>query len=170
MNLLSKDKNWHVLYTKPRHEKFVESYLSERGTEAFTPKITLRRRWSDRIKEVKEPLFKGYTFARFSLLEKAKIISTPGVVDIIHFNDQYIPVEEATINSLRILVENDLKIDPCPYLKKGDRVTIRRGPFKGFEGYILEKRNKNTTLVISVDAIAASVKCVIDADFVDSAC
>jgi transcription antitermination factor NusG len=159
--------SWYVLYTKPRHEKAVEEQLLKRKIEAFTPKITWRRRWSDRVKLVEEPLFKSYCFARFPLKDKVKIVSQPGVVDVVHFNKQYTTVDGSVISSLKIVAANELKIDPCPYLKNGDRVTVRRGPFKGLEGYIIEKRNKNATLVISIDAIAASVKCVIDADYVD---
>ena len=159
--------NWYVLYTKPKHEKAVEESLLKRKIEAFTPKITLRRRWSDRVKLVEEPLFKSYCFARFLLKDKINIISQPGVIDIVNFNKKYTTVDDAVISSLKIVAANELKTDPCPYLKNGDHITIRRGPFKGLEGYIVEKRNKNATLVVSVDAIAASVKCVIDADYVD---
>ena len=161
--------NWYVLYTKPRHEKFVESQLLQKGIEAFTPKVTLRRRWSDRIKLIQEPLFKSYCFVRFSLKDKVRVVSQQGVVNIVHFNSQYIPVEETVINSLKILTENKIKLDPYPYLKVGDRVLIKRGPLKGVEGFIIEKRNKYTSLVISVDAITSSIQCVVDIDFVDLA-
>lgn len=160
--------NWHVLYTKPRHEKFVESEFLQKGIEAFTPKITLRRRWSDRIKEVQEPLFKGYCFARFPLRQKSWIISQQGVVCVVHFNYQYISVPDSVINSLKIIAENQIKIDPSPYLKIGDKVTIKKGPLKGLEGFVIEKRNKNTTLVVSIDAIASSIQCVVDVDFVEA--
>lgn len=159
--------NWYALYTKSRHEKFVESELLKKGIEAFTPKITLKRRWSDRIRYVEEPIFKSYCFARFCLKDKIRVVSQDGVVTMVHFNNNYIPIQDSVINSLKILIENELKIDPCPYLRVGERVVIRKGPLKGFEGYIIEKRNKNTTLVVSVDAIASSVKCVVDIDFVD---
>ena len=167
-NIGSNDvQRWYVLYTRSRHEKLVESQLLRKGIEAYTPKVTYRRRWSDRMKHVEEPVFRSYCFARFPMVDKRRIISQQGVVNIVHFNNQYVPVEDSVIDSLKILIRNELQIDPCPYLKKGDRVLIKKGPFKGLEGYILEKRNKNTTLVVSVDAIAASVKCVIDSDFVD---
>lgn len=170
MRALYEPLNWYVLYTKPRHEKFVESNLLQKGIEAFTPKMTLRRKWSDRLKLIEEPLFKSYCFAKFALLEdKIKIVSQQGVVNIVHFKEQYIPLEEPVIHSLKTLTLNQIKLDPCPYLKEGERVVIKRGPLKGVEGFIIEKRNKNTTLVISVDAIASSVQCVVDIDFVDLA-
>ena len=165
----SKLFNWYVLYTKGRHEKFVESQLLQKGIEAFTPKVTLRRKWSDRAKLIKEPLFKSYCFARFSLYDKIKLISQQGVVTVVHFKEQYIPVPESVINSLKILTENKVKLDPCPYVKVGNRIVIKKGPLKGVEGFILEKRNRNTSLVVSVDAIASSVQCIVDIDFVDLA-
>jgi len=160
---------WYALYTRSRHEKFVESQLSKKGIEAFTPKITLRRRWSDRVKRVEEPLFKSYCFARFRLKDKKKILAQQGVVNVVNFSGKYVPVPDAVVESIRLMVRNELSIDPCPYVKKGDRIVIRKGPFKGFEGYVIEKRDRNMTLVVSVDAIAASVKCVVDFDLVDLA-
>ena len=158
---------WYTLYTRSRHEKFVEQELLKKGIDAYTPKIKLKRRWSDRIKEVEEPLFKSYCFAKFPLIHKRNVISQQGVVKVVNFSNRYVPVDENVIESLKILVSGELKIDPYPYLSKGDKVTIKKGPFKGLEGYIIEKRNKNTELVVSVDAIMSSIKCVIEADFVD---
>ena len=160
--------NWYALYTKGRHEKFVESQLLKKGIPAFTPKTTLRRKWSDRIKFVEEPLFKSYCFAKFPLRHKTKIVFQEGVVSIVHFNSHYIPVEESVINSLKILIENKLQLDPYPYLKTGDKIVIKRGPLKGLEGFIVEKRNKNTILVVSVDAISSSIKCIVDISFVNA--
>lgn len=159
--------NWYALYTKSRHEKFVESQLLERGIPAFTPKVTLRRKWSDRIKSIEEPLFKSYCFAKFPIQNRIEILSQEGIASIVHFNEHYVPVEESVINSLKILTENKLQLDPYPYLKVGGKVTLKRGPLKGLEGFILEKRNKNTTLVVSVDTIFSSVKCIIDTGYVD---
>jgi len=155
---------WFVLYTRSRHEKFVEKHLTEKGTEAFTPTVLLRKKWSDRVKFIEEPLFKSYCFAKFPLKDKTKIVSEPGVVHIIHFRNQYVPVEDGIIDSLKILVENKVQIDPHPYLKIGKRVRIKRGPLKGVEGYILEKRNKNTSLVISIEALNSSITCNVDID------
>lgn len=44
--------NWYALYTKSRHEKFVESELTNIGIEAFTPTLTIKKRWSDRTKYI----------------------------------------------------------------------------------------------------------------------
>ena len=160
---------WYALYTKSRHEKFVETQLLQKGMEAFTPKITFRKRWSDRTKLVQEPLFKSYCFARFPLGEKTRALRQTGVINIVHFSSQYITVPDSVIHSLKILTENKILFDPCPYIKVGDKVVIKKGPLKGVEGFLVEKRNKNARLVVSVDIIAASVQCIIDNDYVELA-
>ena len=162
-------KKWRVLYIKSRHEKFVENQLLQKEIEAFTPKVNIRRSWSDRIKLIEEPLFKGYCFAKFSLKDKVKILSQPGVAGLVHFNRQYIAVKESVMSSLRILATNDVEVDYHPYLNVGDKVFIKAGPLKGLEGYIIEKRNKSTAIVISVDAIQSSIKFVTDACFAEVA-
>jgi len=162
-------KRWRVLYTKSRHEKFVENQLLQKEIEAFTPKVNIRRRWSDRIRLIEEPLFRGYCFAKFSLKDKVKIVSQPGVAGLVHFNRQYIAVAESVISSLKIVATNDVEVDYHPYLNVGDKVFIKAGPLKGLEGYIIEKRAKSTTIVISVDAIQSSIKFVTDACFAEAA-
>ena len=166
---LSDIQKWFVLYTKSRHEKFVESALIEKGIESFAPTVLLRKRWSDRIKYVEEPLFKSYCFAKFSLKNQAEILFQKGIVKIVRFGERYPCVQESVINSLKILEEQDIKLEPYPYLKIGTRVVIEKGPLQGVEGYIVEKRKQETMLVISVDVILSSAKFIIDAAFVDPA-
>ncbi|MFO8053157.1 MAG: UpxY family transcription antiterminator [Candidatus Omnitrophota bacterium] len=159
--------SWYALYTRSRHEKFVETELLKKGIEAFTPKVTYRRKWSDRVKYIKEPLFKSYCFAKFPLIDKTKILSQTGIVSVVHFRSEYVPVSEKTIQSLRIITETNYQANPCPYLNKGDYVYIKKGPLKGVEGFVLEKRNKNTSVVVSIDALASAVKCVVGIDCVE---
>ena len=159
--------NWYALYTRSRHEMLVQTELNNIGIEAFAPTLTIKKRWSDRIKYIEQPLFKSYCFAKFPLTEKRKVLSHKGVVKIVHFKENYISIDESVINSIKILLNTDLKVDPCPYYKIGDKVSIKKGPLKGCEGYIKEKRQKNTALVVSVEAIAVSLQCVVDTDSVD---
>ena len=161
---------WFALYTKPQHEKFVESALTEKNIESFTPTVLLKKKWSDRVRLIEQPLFKGYCFAKFSIKDRILIVSQRGVVNIVNFRNKYISVQDSVIDSLKILVKNKVKIDPYPFLKTGDRIRVKRGPLKNIEGYIIEKRSKNSiSLVISIEVIASSIKCVVDAADVESA-
>ena len=57
-------------------------------------------------------------------------------------------------------------MDPHPFIQEGDRVRITRGPLRGFEGLLLEKKNRYT-FILSIDLIQQSVGCEIEADDVE---
>ncbi len=54
--------NWYAINTRSRHEKQVDSFLSERGIETFLPLVHTLSRRKDRKKYVDFPLFPGYMF------------------------------------------------------------------------------------------------------------
>ncbi len=80
---------------------------------------------------MEESLFKGYCFAKFLLKDKKIVVSQPGVAGIINFNGNYLYLKESVIESLKITTGRELKIDPFPYMNKGDLITIKKRPFNG---------------------------------------
>ncbi|MGA9886725.1 MAG: transcription termination/antitermination NusG family protein, partial [Candidatus Acidiferrales bacterium] len=57
---------WFALQVRTRQEASVAQQLNGQGYERFLPLYKVRKRWSDRIKEVNAPLFPGYLFCRFN--------------------------------------------------------------------------------------------------------
>ena len=68
---------WHVLYTKPRNEKKVAERLSGAGYTVYCPLQKVRRQWSDRVKVVEEPLFKGYLFIKIEEKKGTRFLPFP---------------------------------------------------------------------------------------------
>jgi transcription antitermination factor NusG len=160
--------NWYALYTKSRHEKLINSELNKRNIESFLPTRKIKRRWSDRIKTIEEPLFKSYIFVKTELpARKTDILKIKGAVKFVSAGVSPVPIDENVIHALQNLVQHDIAIDPFPYLEKGDRVIIKSGPFKNTEGFIVRKDEKKCRLVISITAIKSSVAVEIDAYLVD---
>jgi len=158
---------WYALYTKSRHEKLVSRELTKKRFENFLPLRKIKRHWSDRMKTVEEPLFTGYLFVRMPLRERWSVLNTAGVAKFVgpHPSDPLI-VSESSISSVRRFIENDIAIDPFPYLKKGQKIYIRSGPLKGTEGFIVHK-DKQGRLVVSLDLLMQSVSVVIDEQCVE---
>ncbi|MEY3791988.1 MAG: hypothetical protein RLZ31_269 [Pseudomonadota bacterium] len=48
------EKLWHVIYTKSKWEKKVDSLLLQRGFESWCPVQKKERQWSDRKKIIEE--------------------------------------------------------------------------------------------------------------------
>ena len=160
------EKFWYALYTRSRHEKFVNQELQKKGIETFLPLRHLTRHWSDRVKKIEEPIFSGYLFVRTSLENRLEILQTRGSVRFVSFNSTPVPISEKELGAVRRFVEEKISIDPYPYLTKGDRVYVRSGPLRGVEGFIVRK-DKHTRLVISLDLLFQSVSLAIDEALVE---
>lgn len=153
---------WFALYTRSRHEKLVDGELRKKGLETFLPLRSITRHWSDRNKIVQEPLFKGYLFVRLPLRDRWTILNTKGAVRFVgpHLSDP-VEVPERELLTVKQFIAEQINVDPFPYLKEGERVYVRSGPFKGAEGFIVRKDN-HCRLVISLDLLMQSVSIQID--------
>jgi transcriptional antiterminator NusG len=153
---------WFALYTKSRHEKLVHRELQKKGLETFLPQRKVTRDWSDRKKIIEEPLFKGYLFVRMPLKERWTVLNTVGAVRFVGKSaGEPIAVPEKELWVVRKFVEEEIQVDPFPYLKEGERVYVRSGPFKGAEGFIVRK-DRHCRLVISLDMLMKSISVSID--------
>ena len=56
--------HWHVLHTKPKHEKKVESELISLGIETYCPKRVEYRLWTDRKKKIINPVLPSMVLVR----------------------------------------------------------------------------------------------------------
>jgi len=152
---------WFALQVRTRQEMGVSQQLGGQGYERFLPLYKLRKRWSDRIKEVDAPLFPGYLFCRFNPQDRLPILKTPGVIQIVGFNNGPTAVDEAEIRSIQTLVTAGVPHQPWPFLAAGDRVRIESGPLLGLEGILIDVKRSHR-LVLSVTLLQRSVAVEID--------
>jgi transcription antitermination factor NusG len=152
---------WFALQVRTRQETGVAQQLRGQGYERFLPLYKLRKRWSDRIKEVDAPLFPGYLFCRFNPQDRLPILKTPGVIQIVGFNNGPAAVDESEIQSIQTLVTAGAPHQPWPFLAAGDRVRIESGPLLGLEGILIDVKRSHR-LVLSVTLLQRSVAVEID--------
>jgi transcription antitermination factor NusG len=158
---------WFALQVRVRHELGVADYLGGLGYEWFLPLYRSKKRWSDRIKEIRSPLFPGYLFCRFNQHDRLPILKTPGVVQIVGFNRIPAVVDETEISALQTLMATGVANQPCPYLEIGDKVRIESGPLRGLEGILMDFKGHHR-LVLSVTLLQRSVAVEIDSALVAS--
>lgn len=140
---------WYAIYTKPRWEKKVNALLTQKAIESYCPLNKVRRKWSDRIKTIEEPLFKSYVFVKINDEDRTNVRMTSGVVNFVYWNGKPAVIKEKEIQTIkRFLDEYEnveaVKIDFAP----DDRVRIISGPMMDQEGKILEIKNKMAKLRI----------------------
>ena len=136
---MSTANKWYVVYTKPRWEKKVASLLTEKGYENYCPLNRVTKKWSDRIKIVLEPLFKGYVFVYTEENNFLEVTKTEGVLNFVHWLRKPAVVKEKEIITIKkFLMEfEDVKISDNILLPQ-DRVEIQQGILMNYKGIVLE--------------------------------
>jgi transcription antitermination factor NusG len=146
---------WYALYTKPRAEKKVLVRLEEKNITTYLPMVKEKREWSDRSKIVEVPLLKSYIFINIPLIDSLKALKTQGVIGFVKFNDEYAPIPDYQINTLKKSLEIKSNLEPVEYYKQGQLVKVVRGPLEGAIGRVKVIKNQSK-LVISLDALQSS--------------
>ncbi|MBM4434914.1 MAG: UpxY family transcription antiterminator [Chloroflexi bacterium] len=149
------EPRWYALKTRSRHEKRVRDQLLQRDIDTFLPLCETWRQWKDRKKKVELPLFPGYCFARFPLIERFRVLNVLGVADLVSINGRSEPVHEDELRAIQHLVSTKLHFDPHPFLEEGMDVEVIRGPLAGVRGKLLRK-DRVTRLVLAVTLVRQS--------------
>jgi len=152
---------WYALQVRSRKENYVASQIMRQGYECFLPTYKCIRNWSDRRKEVEQPLFPGYLFCRFDFQQRRPVILTPGVLQIIGIGRTPVPVSEDEIRALQLAVSSEIPKQPWPYLEVGQRVRVNYGTLAGLEGILVNLKG-NHRVVLSVTLLQRSVAMEVD--------
>jgi transcription antitermination factor NusG len=147
---------WYAAWVMPRHEKAVSRLLKQLGYVEFLPLYEARRRWSDRVKKVRLPLFSGYVFCQLDAPNPAKIVSLPGILAVVKNGNRWAAIDAAELAAIQRVVNGNIAVEPCPFVTKGDRVRIESGPLAGLSG-ILQEIHGRRQLVLSISEIGRSV-------------
>ncbi|HZQ66963.1 MAG TPA: UpxY family transcription antiterminator [Terriglobales bacterium] len=151
-------EKWYAIVTRARNERSIVNRLQERGMETFLPTVTEVHQWRDRRKRVEMPLFSCYVFVKLELTneQRYRVCNIEGVFGFVGVRGDAIAIPEEQIDAVRTLMTQQLSWSSHPFLKIGQRVRIRGGALDGVEG-VLQGRNGDRTLVISIDAIQRSL-------------
>lgn len=160
------NKDWYGVRVRPKDEARASSGLAARGFEAFLPTRHIRRRWSDRVKTLEEPLFPGYLFCKFRPEERVKVLDAPAVIQILGIGATPTPMSETEIEDLQTMVSSRLMLTPWPYLRSGQRVRIGHGPLAGIDGIVTQAEDGNSRVVVSVSLLQRSVATEIERDWI----
>jgi transcription antitermination factor NusG len=160
---------WFVAYTYPRHERSVANHLAQKSVESFLPCLTKTSRWKDRQVKIEVPLFPGYIFTRISPNERVKVMSIPGVIRMLSYNEVPVMVSNSEIDSIRLCLSRGGKLEPHRFIAIGERVRVKEGIFQGLEGFVV-RHHQGCKLVVTVGLIHQSVALEIEEDLLELSC
>lgn len=151
-NLLSPDflwestKLWWAMYTLPRFEKKLMRQLTDLEISYYGPTIARRfRSPAGRIRTSFEPLFPNYVFVYGDEMARYRAVTTGSVC-------RWLPVARGDelvtdLRQIRDLILTEYPLAPEEKLEPGQRVRVRSGVFKGFEGTVLRRENEIRLLI-----------------------
>ncbi len=142
-------RKWLAIYSRPRWEKKVTQLLREKGLESYCPLNKVRRKWSDRVKLVEEPLFKSYVFVKISDEDRTEVRMTPGVINFVYWNGKPAHIKEKEINAIKQFLDEHENVEVEPLaLEVNQRVKIMTGPLMDQEGAVLGFNRKTVKVII----------------------
>lgn len=161
--MLSDEPQWVAVYTNSRAEKRVAERLTEAGIENYLPLCRVKRRWSDRIKVVEEPLIKGYAFARITARQETSLRNTEGVVWIVAFQGKVSVIPDEQMETMRLFAESEMAIAlyEASQLHYGAYVEVTEGVFEGRRGEIVSDC-KDGNFAIKLEALSLSLLVNVD--------
>lgn len=140
---------WYAIYTRPRWEKKVNKLLTEKGIESYCPLNKVRRKWSDRMKLIEEPLFKSYVFIKITDESRTNVRMTDGVINFVYWNGKPAVIRDKEIQTIKLFLEEHENVELIKLdLRPEQRVRVTQGPLMDQEGKILDVKNKSVKVAI----------------------
>ena len=135
--------------------------LLQKGIEAYCPLNKVRRKWSDRIKTIEEPLFKSYIFVKISEEERTNVRMTNGVVNFVYWDGKPAIIKDKEIQTIKRFLDEYETVEAIKMeLATDDRVRVVAGPMMDQEGKVLEVKNK--TAKVCIDSLGYLLIAYID--------
>jgi transcription antitermination factor NusG len=150
--------NWYAIYAKPRNEKKVTDKLEALGIESYCPTITSIKQWSDRKKKVTSPVLPSYVFVKISEPRRNEVFDVSGVVRYVFWLGKPAIIREEEIELLKAYLTQDYTSVVQTTLKRGDKLIVPSGPFKGQEGVIKNTTNTKIQLVLETLGIILTLE------------
>ncbi|WP_148226426.1 UpxY family transcription antiterminator [Paludibacter propionicigenes] len=145
----SEKLSWYAVYTAPRAEKKVSERFSDVGIEHYLALQKVKRRWSDRIKEVLIPVVNGYIFVHIQDKDFEKVTKIYGAIAFVREGGRPVAIPDCQIENLRLMVEG--ADEPIEFsvedFARGESVTITKGPLTGMMGELVEVKGKHKVLI-----------------------
>jgi transcription antitermination factor NusG len=124
--------------------------------------------WSDRKKKVLVPLFPGYVFVLANESERiAAIKNNSGVIRYIFYNNKPAVISQEELNNIEIALKSPERIFiNKQLLREGNKISVKKGIFKGMNGFITELRG-NYKLTVRLEELNLSFCVTLNSDEID---
>ncbi|WP_227875837.1 transcription/translation regulatory transformer protein RfaH [Kushneria konosiri] len=141
---------WYAVQCKSGESFRAAEHLEYQGYTVFHPVIQREKRQRGKAGQVIEPLFPWYLFIRMNPLQDnwVPVRSTRGVIRLLAFGREPVPVPDALIMTLRQQVNDPSEVEPERHFSEGERIEITDGPFRALEGLFVQGKEDERVVVL----------------------
>jgi transcriptional antiterminator RfaH len=144
----AKHPRWYVVYCKAREDARALQNLERQGFRCYFPTLSVERLRQGRRVRVQEALFPRYLFIQLDEVGQnwAPIRSTRGVLQLVRFHEDPVPIGEEIIARIRERLTAERP--SVPYLTPGEHVRITEGAFAHLEAIFLAQDGKERVVLL----------------------
>ena len=149
-------KFWYALQTKPRQEFKAEKQLNNIEIENYLPVVVKQHQWRDRLKQINDPVIRGYIFIKSNEIERLTALEQESICKCLFDQGKPAVIPDWQIENLKRMLK--VKADYFVYegLVSGTKVEITQGPFAGVIG-IIQSTSEKCTFAVSIELLNRTV-------------
>ena len=138
---------WYLVQSRPMQAARAAENLARQGYSVFYPMIQEQRVRRGRRVSVESALFPNYLFIRLRrwVDNWYPLRSTRGVLRLVSFGDEPLPVPEAIVDGIRERLESRVA---HALLEPGEAVDIVEGPFLGVDAIFQAHKDEDRVLLL----------------------
>lgn len=155
---------WFIISTKPKQEFVAERSLKTLGATVYLPLYNKKVKKNKERLEIIAPLFSGYLFAQFSVIDLYhKVRYTRGVKAVLGNNECLWTITDKKIDDIKRREDNGIVtlIRRDDKFKSGDKIFIDEGDFDGWEGVFFEELPDNERAIIMLTNVSYTSKLIV---------
>jgi len=163
---MDRQKKWFAIYTKAKWEKKVHALFLQQGIESYCPLNKVRKKWSDRVKIIDEPLFKSYVFVRLNEEEQSTVRYINGVVNFVYWLGKPAVIRNAEIQRIKHFLDEHVNVEVIPMdMVPGAKVVIRGGVFMDKEARVIKDRKNYVE--VEIESLGCKLMALIEKKKID---
>ncbi len=159
-HLSDTEARWFAVWVEVKCEKMVFRQLQKKGINCYLPLKKERKHYKKcRPKWVEKVVLPNYVFVRIVKQEALAVLQTEKVRSFLKIKQNLLHIPDREIELLRrFLNEAEGEVSICSHcdFEPGARVKIVRGSMLGYEGHLVEKKNRNF-FVVHLDVLGADI-------------
>jgi transcriptional antiterminator RfaH len=166
-NLIS---GWCVIYTRPRFEKSVVSFLDTHHIHYYFPTCKSTRNWKDRTKIIEAALFPSYVFV---YIEKQsdyfRSLECKGVVSFVKCGKEVVRIKDTLMETIKKAVSGNEGVQVADAgFASGQSVLIQTGALSGLMGEVVNCKGRHK-VIIRLGLLNRSLLIDLPTDYLQSA-